>query len=495
MNKIVFQGGIFNFNSDIKLKDYQNMLRELSSINEILITTDIELEFIGNYLEIKLEEKRNDYKNINLNLTSKEIKRYTNYASQALRCNILADTTGFPCRDLSTLIASSIDYQTFIFAGDLSKRNVPGKTKINDFSKIASSDELKALLTSSILKVQDENIVSELNLPKAINSDIIWADATCLSANIHFPVDWILLRDAIRSIMTTIETLRKHGIIHRIKTPSLFITEVNNLCMEMTNTRRKKDSKKTRKNVLRKMKSLVTIVMEHAERYRDRLLEEYKTKTDLSEKQVNNFVNRLNNIICQIPAAKAQAHKRMISEKKINSKDKFISLYDDNASVIPRGKSGAEVEFGNELLIAEQENGLIVGWEFYKDKVDDTKKLGDMLENFSFDKLEVNTLVTDRGFSSKTNSKKLEKANIYDCLLPRNIIEMKESMKSKKYRNLQKRRSQTETRIAILKQIIGKQLKSKDYEYKAMKVGWSIFTHNLILLAKMKNSMQIKIAA
>jgi len=52
-----------------------------------------------------------------------------------LRCNTLIDTTGFPCRDLSTLIASSTGYQIFIFAGYLSKRNIPGKTKINDFAK------------------------------------------------------------------------------------------------------------------------------------------------------------------------------------------------------------------------------------------------------------------------------------------------------------------------------------------------------------------------
>ena len=42
-----------------------------------------------------------------------------------------------------------------------------------------------------------------------------------------------------------------------------------------------------------------------------------------------------------------------------------MSLYDDNADVIVRGKSGAEVEFGQKLLITEQVDGLIVDWEVF----------------------------------------------------------------------------------------------------------------------------------
>jgi hypothetical protein len=44
-----------------------------------------------------------------------------------------------------------------------------------------------------------------------------------------------------------------------------------------------------------------------------------------------------------------QAHERIIGGRKVLNKDKVFSLYDEDVQVIVRGKSNAEVEFGNNL--------------------------------------------------------------------------------------------------------------------------------------------------
>jgi len=51
----------------------------------------------------------------------------------------------------------------------------------------------------------------------------------------------------------------------------------------------------------------------------------------------------------------------------VGNADKSHSLYDEHVNVIVRHKAGAEVEFGNTLLLTEQEDGLIVDWEFFRD--------------------------------------------------------------------------------------------------------------------------------
>jgi hypothetical protein len=464
------------------------MVEELSLINEILEKSGMELDFIGKYLARHLEAKRILHNDFTLKLTSAENKRYSEYAGQGLRCNILLNLTNYSCRELSKIIAGSEFYQTFLFAGDISRLDVPGKTKINDFSKMISGDELKKMLSESMRKVKKSPEICE-----TVSTDVIWADCTCLLSNIHFPVDWILLRDAVRSTVKTIETLRKHGIIHRIKPPRLFLTEINKLCIEMSNTRRRPNSRKMRKKVLRKMKQLVKLVKGHAENYRNKLLNDSCKNTDLSGKQISQFLGRLNKITELIPKAEKQAHERIISGKKIKSDGKILSFYDDSVCVVPRGKAGSEIEFGNELLIAEQRDGFIMGWKLYKKKTNDTKKVSDILNIFSGEEYGVKALVTDRGFSSKTNSKKLEKKEIMDCILPKNTAAMKEAMKNTEYRRLQKRRSQTETRIAIIKQFIGDRLKSREFEYKEMKVGWAVITHNLVLLAKIMRENRGKI--
>jgi hypothetical protein len=40
-------------------------------------------------------------------------------------------------------------------------------------------------------------------------------NATCLKAGIHFPVDWVLLRDAARTLMKAVACIRRHGLRNR----------------------------------------------------------------------------------------------------------------------------------------------------------------------------------------------------------------------------------------------------------------------------------------
>jgi hypothetical protein len=47
----------------------------------------------------------------------------------------------------------------------------------------------------------------------------------------------------------------------------------------------------------------------------------------------------------------------------VSNEEKILSLYEGHAAVYVRGKAGAEVEFGSQLLLAEAECGLLTDWE------------------------------------------------------------------------------------------------------------------------------------
>jgi hypothetical protein len=47
---------------------------------------------------------------------------------------------------------------------------------------------------------------------------------------------------------------------------------------------------------------------------------------------------------------------------------KILSFYDRDARVIVRGKAGNEVEFGQDLLLTEQTDGLIIDWLLFADQ-------------------------------------------------------------------------------------------------------------------------------
>ena len=59
--------------------------------------------------------------------------------------------------------------------------------------------------------------------------------------------------------------IRKHGLKHRMPKPEELIREMNRLSIEMTQTaRKKKDSKRERKRVLRQMKEHMQVIRRHA---------------------------------------------------------------------------------------------------------------------------------------------------------------------------------------------------------------------------------------
>ena len=49
-----------------------------------------------------------------------------------------------------------------------------------------------------------------------LESVIACVDSSCLKANVHFPTDWVLLRDAVHTLVQSILVIRKHGMRERI---------------------------------------------------------------------------------------------------------------------------------------------------------------------------------------------------------------------------------------------------------------------------------------
>lgn len=89
--------------------------------------------------------------------------------------------------------------------------------------------------------------------------------------------------------------------------------------------------------------------------------------------------------------------ERIIGERRVLNKNKIISLYEPDVRVIVRGKSGAEVEFGNALYLAEQMDGLIVDWNFIREQPpSDSKLVNDSLTRMTKNYGSPSSYSTDR---------------------------------------------------------------------------------------------------
>lgn len=253
----------------------------------------------------------------------------------------------------------------------------------------------------------------------------------------------------------------------------------------MTHTRRKKEGKKQRKKILRLMKKLSNCIIKHGKSYRNLLGANWE-QTALSEAQTKQIITRINLILEQLPRAIKQAHERIIGERPVASKDKILSLYDKDVHVIVRGKAGNEVEFGQGLLLVEQTDGLIVDWKLFKDQPpSDSKIVESIISRVEEHHGKIQSICGDRGFSSKNNDVLLKEKEIYNAVCPRSVKELQDKLLDPKFSSFQTRRSQTEARIGIFKNVFcGKPLRSKVTEYKIHAINWNILTHNLWVLSR-----------
>jgi hypothetical protein len=199
-------------------------------------------------------------------------------------------------------------------------------------------------------------------------------------------------------------------------------------------------------------------------------------------------LRRLDGILLQLPAARQQARQRIIREEPVRNEAKILSLYEPAVRVVVRHTAGAEVEFGNTLLLGESPQGLIIDWQlFERTASQDARLVVDRVEHIERSlRIQLHALGADRGFDSARNQEQLAERKIYNGVCPRSPHQLRGRMDSWKFARLQRRRSQTEGRISIfLHNFLGQPIRSKGFTHRQLAVAWGVLAHNLWVLARL----------
>jgi protein-tyrosine-phosphatase len=466
------------------LKDYTEYRNLLERMDEIIKIGGLDLNFALQYL-VDLEAKRK--KNGKKKLKPKQRRKAIAQAIQAFRCMMIKILTGKSYRDLSITLADSMLLQHFCQISRIDNElQVPSKSQLQRYNQLFPESMIRKQIVELNHQVTENSIKFKLQDP--FTAQDVFIDSTCMKAKIHFPVDWLLLKDCSLTIIQAIIVLRNHGLRCRIKSPKKFISEINALCMSMTSASKKRQGgKKEQKKILRKLRDLSKIIMKHGERYTALLQTHREAKTDLSEMQADCILERISKMQAFLPIAIEQASSRILKGTLLKNCDKLLTVYHSDVNVIKRGKAGGQVEFGNSLFLAEQKDGIILDWKLYKTDVKDPQATKESIVRMTDElEYEIASLTGDRGCQSKTNDKLLKQKNIYSGLCPRNPHEFIEKMKDDKFSKLQKRRAQTEGRIGIFKNVIlDGSLYEKDFSGKESKIAWAVLIHNIWCMARL----------
>jgi hypothetical protein len=417
------------------------------------------------------------------------LARCAKRAVKALRTNVLKTLLGgISSRKFSSAVCMSDLLADFCRVLEVDRIKGFSKSEVDRMLKFFPEDQLRLLHNAFTEITGNARNCGQAGLEQPVDTSLEFFDSTCLEANIHFPVDWVLLRDVSRTLLKAIVLIRRAGLFCRMpQGPDAFARDMNRLCIEMTHSARRKDGKKARKRIYRDMKTLLDTIGAHALRHRETLEKRWE-ETDYSAPQKDHIVFRINDMLKKLPWVKKQAHERIIGERQVSNAEKILSVYESDLQVIVRRKAGREVEFGNTLMICESAHGYILDWKLYREQApSEGDQLAESLERQATLEIEEPILAacTDRGFASKKTSRLLRTSGIYDATCPRDPATLKERMTENVFADLQKRRASTEARIAILNQKLGGRLRQKGYAHRALAIGWAVLAHNLWLVARL----------
>ncbi len=448
---------------------------------DALLRAGLEQEFVTRCLQRKVRKRP---------MTRDEQAAYQLESQRALRCTLARTLLQESLRAFACHLAESPVLQRFCLFGDLATVAVPGHSQLHRYADWLPADDLRAVDQFVLQQAEATAAPQTLDLRQPVAMATVWADSTCAETNIHYPVDWILLRDAVRTLIAAMLVLREHGLKHRMPEPSTFLTTMNQCCMNMTHAGKGEKGKARRKAILREMTALVHIVQGHAERYAALVAAQSAPAGWAVAAQ-----RRMQAVLDQLPTVLHQAHERIIGERPVATEDKRLSLYEPDTAVLTRGKSGAQVEFGYSLFVVEQRDGLIVDWAMPPTPRTDQALLHDGIARWqtAFGPKTIRTVVTDRGFDGPAARADLAEAGLENGMCPRSPRQFAARLEEPTFRAQQRRRAQTEARIAIVKQtFLGGRLQTKGYAHQVRELAWTILAHNLWVLARLPvNSEQL----
>ena len=430
------------------------------------------------------------------------LDQFINHVRSSFRISILRALSKLKSvREMEISLGSDTLEQWFCFIPNFDQVESPSKSSIDRDKRFFTGEDLQKAFQMLLQKASSdpenydpvlECAINAIGFQMPLNLLEVWYDGTCMASNIHFPTDWVQLGDCCRSLLKTIGTIRSHGIINRMPAGGTanLLSALNQLLIAFGNARRRKDSRKLRKSILRDLKKFANRCVHHARRHRELLVKFREEKTDLSKGQSDLLIGNLDNILMQLPILKKQAHDRIIGGRRIKQDEKILSVYEPNIKVILRGKSGAEVEFGNQLMIGENRDGLITYYELFDDVKNDWGRLEGALDKTEYNiGKKLHLVVGDRGFSDAKTELLVGESHpdMTNHICPKSTKLHNEKRKDPEFKKSQKRRAQTEARIAIVTNNYqnGRSL-SKGIESQRMELHWVMLAHNLRGIARIR---------
>lgn len=182
--------------------DYLTLRERLEQIDSLLRASGAERQFIEASLAGWLKPGGRAP-------SAREQQKFQERSRRALRCTLLRTLLQEGYRGFSCQLAGNPLYQWFCQIDALDQIQVPSKSELQRFAHWLPAPQMRKII-DGLLRGAIEQPKS-LSLKESLNLEDYFVDTTAIKANIHFPVDWVLLRDGVRTLMKATTLIASGG--------------------------------------------------------------------------------------------------------------------------------------------------------------------------------------------------------------------------------------------------------------------------------------------
>jgi IS5 family transposase len=311
-------------------------------------------------------------------------------------------------------------------------------------------------------------------------------DTTVVETNIHYPTDSTLLGDGTRvltGLMKKVTAIAgRSGTKLRDRMRS-----VGRRVMEIARAARVKGDKGKEKlrPIYRKLLAITGRVIAQAKRFSSEIASGVKRARGAPKRAaLQQLKSKIDIMVTRTQQVVRQTKARVLDGNE-HFESKLLSVFETSTEVIRKGKASKPTEFGKMVKIQEAENQIVIDFDVYDKKPNDSDLLIPSIETHQARTGRTPHLVAgDAGFHSAKNEAKAHQMGVKRVSVPNRSTKSaarRQHQKQRWFKQGQKWRTGCEGRISVLKRRHGlTRSRYKDEAGMTRWVGLGVIADNLI---------------
>jgi IS5 family transposase len=315
-------------------------------------------------------------------------------------------------------------------------------------------------------------------------------DTTVVETNIHYPTDSSLLGDGVRVLIRTMKKITKivgaagTKLCDRSRSAKLRVLDI-----ARTARAKGKPRQERLKRAYGQLLNSTSRVVGQARRFSREIAEGVKRSTNaLHQLALEGLRQELDAMVPLVKQVMKQTRAR-IFRGDTRSEGKLLSLFEPSTEVIRKGKAAKPNEFGKMVKLQEAENQIVIDYEVYARRPNDSDLLIAAIETHQAMLGRAPRLVAaDAAFYSTRNEAAAKAMGVKRVCIPNRFTqspERKREQKKRWFRNGQKWRTGCEGRISVAKRRHGlDRCRYKGFDGMNRWVGLGIIADNVVNIGR-----------